>query len=362
MSKNIMTRSFQRDLSVSDVGEVSGYACRWDEVDSYGTMFRKGCFAKTIAERFRKIVFLFSHDVSRPLGPLLELYEDDIGLFFRALFSAAQSAQDVRQLVVDGAVSGVSFAFTPVRQTSAGGATVYNEVKLYEISLVAMPANDNARVIEARAVPNTAYSDDMPLAPRNYEWGADTAIERVRAWAGGDEIDFEKYRRAFMWYDEENAENLTAYKLPFCDIINGELYAVPRAIFAIAGGHGVNAADIPEDDKERIRAIVNSWYARMRDEFDDDSLISPFERDTTDSDWRARVDEEIALLRERVELLKRAIDEMRAAPAWREAAPVAQSEPPETAPAERADDTMDARRDELILRIVNALKSIPTND
>lgn len=352
MATNILYRSFDASLSVYG-GEVSGYVCRWDEIDAYGTRFKRGCFSKTIAERGNRIAFLLQHMRERPVGRITELREDDIGLYFSAAFSAAGSAQDVRQLVLDSAVTGVSFAFIPVQVTRDADGEVFTEVKLLEISLVTIPANDNARIVSARAVPQSAYDDELPLAPRDYAWDSDEAIKRVREWAGGDEIDFARYRRAFMWYDESAPDNLTSYKLPFCDVNGGELHAVPQAIFAIAGGHGVNAADIPDDDKERIRSIVNRWYERMRDEFDDDSLVSPFEkRDSNDKR------DDMNAFTERIERLEAAISELRAQIARGQVAEHQRSAPPETARAASDDETLEREREILRKRFIDALLAL----
>ena len=123
---------------------------------------------------------------------------------------------------------------------------------------------------------------DIPLASRDREWSADEAESRVRSWAGGPEkedVNWEQYRRAFMWYDSDDPENFGSYKLGYGDIVDGELQAVPRAIFAIAavlqGARG--GVDIPESDQTTIKGRVEKWYSRMRDEFDDDNIIVPWQ-------------------------------------------------------------------------------------
>jgi hypothetical protein len=44
----------------------------------------------------------------------------------------------------------------------------------------------------------------------------------------------EKYRDAHIWYDADNQDKFTAYKLPICDVVDEKLVAVPRAIIAAA--------------------------------------------------------------------------------------------------------------------------------
>lgn len=121
---------------------------------------------------------------------------------------------------------------------------------------------------------------DLPLADRERAWDGAAAEGRVRAWAGGPEkeqMDWAKYRQAFFAYDDGDSENFGAYKLGFADVIDGELRACPRGIFACAGGRGVERADLPEEVKAAVRRKITAYYRRMAREFEDDMIMSPFE-------------------------------------------------------------------------------------
>ncbi len=125
---------------------------------------------------------------------------------------------------------------------------------------------------------------DLPLADRERDWDGDTAEMRLRTWAGGpdlDDIDFEKYRRGFLWYDTEEPSILGSYKLPYADVIDGEIRAVPAGLFAAAaalqGARG--GVDIPDADQETIKKQVSRYYAKMREAFDDEDLIAPWDRE-----------------------------------------------------------------------------------
>lgn len=135
---------------------------------------------------------------------------------------------------------------------------------------------------EPRQKKTVSGAADLPLANREREWSSDDAVARVRAWAGGpdkDEIDWGQYRKAFFWYNSDDPENFTSYKLPFADEIDGELYAVPRALFAVAGvlEGARGGVDIPDSDKQSIRRKVTGYYRRMREEFDDENIQAPWE-------------------------------------------------------------------------------------
>ncbi len=119
-------------------------------------------------------------------------------------------------------------------------------------------------------------STTLPLADRKRAWDATAAEKRVRAWAGG--APNARYERAFFYYDAANKENLTSYKLQFADVIDGVLTAIPRGIFAVAaalrGSRG--GVNIPDSDKAKIKAKVATYYAKMRKEFNDPSIVVPW--------------------------------------------------------------------------------------
>ena len=75
---------------------------------------------------------------------------------------------------------------------------------------------------------------DFDLADADREWDNDAADKRVRKWAGAEDEPNQKYRSAHVWYDADNNDNFTAYKLPICDVVDEKLVAVPRAIIAAA--------------------------------------------------------------------------------------------------------------------------------
>ena len=128
----------------------------------------------------------------------------------------------------------------------------------------------------SKAVPTKLY----PLASRTRSWDSDGAIQRIRRFTNSIESPSESYRQAFMFCDYENQDNFTAYKLPYLDVVDGRLKAVPKAIFAIAsvlrGGRG--GVDIPEEYRSKIERVVNRYYRKMSLEFKDNSLVSPFSK------------------------------------------------------------------------------------
>jgi len=123
-------------------------------------------------------------------------------------------------------------------------------------------------------------ASDLPLAPRDTTWSASAADKRVQEFAGGkDSMDWAKYGEAFFYVDEANKELLGSYKLGFADVIDGELKAIPKGIFAVAGvlNGARGGVKIPDADQAAIKDKVSAYYGRMAKEFEDDTIQAPFE-------------------------------------------------------------------------------------
>lgn len=286
MGKKPPERKFiEGPLEVDGDGRtVSGYASVFGNVDWADDVVEPGAFAKTLQERGNKVRVLWQHDPDKPLGRLLEAREDGHGLFVKFRISATSYGDDALILLRDSALGGMSIAYDVLAEDyerQAEGKTVRHikEMRLWEVSLVTFPANEAAVVTGIKAV---GAATNLPLADRDHAWDADAAMGRLREWAGGsapEDMDWAQYRKAFFWYDDEEPELLASYKLPFCDVIDGKPHAVPRGVFAVAaalqGARG--GVDLPADDEPEVRRRVETYYARMRREFDDDTIRAPWE-------------------------------------------------------------------------------------
>ena len=155
-------------------GIVEGYASTFDrEPDSYGDVVAPGAFADTLArwrESGKPIPLLYGHSTDDPeynIGKVVDAYEDERGLFVRAEFDADNpKAQYVRKLVKEGRLYQFSFAYQvldagTVELDSGLEAYELRKLDIFEVSLVQIPANQHAEVVEVKSVPQT-----IELCPR----------------------------------------------------------------------------------------------------------------------------------------------------------------------------------------------------
>lgn len=112
---------------------------------------------------------------------------------------------------------------------------------------------------------------DLPIADRATAWDGQAATGRVfDACTDGDTVDAACVARAYLYRDEDaDPATQAAYKLGYADIIDGELRIVPAGVAACAGGRGVDAADLPADQADTIKAKICTLYGQIRDQFDD---------------------------------------------------------------------------------------------
>lgn len=122
-------------------------------------------------------------------------------------------------------------------------------------------------------------SADWPLTDRDVAWDNGEATQAIESWANGDAG---KLASVHFYKDPAvDGSQIGAYKLLFCDVFDGSVKAVPKAIFACAGAHGVDAADIPSADKNAIHGKISAWYRKMAKAFKDDTIVAPWDAKKT---------------------------------------------------------------------------------
>lgn len=171
-----MKRFKDFDVQYKDegTGSIEGYASTWiRKADSWGDVVAKGAFTKTLKERWnggKGIPFLWSHkmdDLKAFIGTATA-DEDDKGLHFIATFDDTEEAQKVRQLYKDGRLRKFSFAYDVLKSgmvtlEDGSKANELQELDLFEISAVTVPANDDASVVDVKSGRRNSKADEDKL-------------------------------------------------------------------------------------------------------------------------------------------------------------------------------------------------------
>ena len=257
----------QMDEEDSEFFKFEGYGATFGNVDLGRDRIIPGAFNRTIQEHNdtgKKLPILWQHDTDMPLGIYIELREDDRGLFVKGKMPKGDDFVRGRVFpqMKAGSVSSMSIGYSATRWDIDGDVRNLKEIKLYEISLVTMPMNPQATISDVKGA--TSFGD-LPLADESLPWDSTAAQGRVRQFTDSVEEPSSKYRRGFLWFDSEDADSFGAYKLPFTDVVDGSLVAVPRGIFAAAaamrGARG--GVDIPSGDRSTVESHINRYYDKM---------------------------------------------------------------------------------------------------
>jgi len=102
---------------------------------------------------------------------------------------------------------------------------------------------------------------DLPMEESD-SWDGPAAAARMFAAAGfdGDSPDAAKARRGFLVYDAANPALKGSYKLPFADIVGGELKAVDGGLRAAASR--LTQTDAPKSALDEARGALDVYEAR----------------------------------------------------------------------------------------------------
>lgn len=153
---DVKTKNLSLEVKLlDDTGTFEGHGSAFGVVDSYGDVVVKGAFLKTLAERSHKIKLLWQHQHDQVIGIFEEMFEDDTGLYVKGrLALSTQKGREAYELMKMGAIGEMSIGYTTIREDydPKTGIRYLTEIKLYEISLVTFPANEEAKVVRVKSM------------------------------------------------------------------------------------------------------------------------------------------------------------------------------------------------------------------
>ena len=151
------------EMKAADNGLIEGYFSTYEKTpDSYGDIIEPGAFTETIKAREETghpFPLCFNHDFSAVIGAVDSVKDTEKGPFISAHFLDTQLAQDVRKMLQSGAIYQFSFAYdikgrrNPTEEEEKEGVmNVLTDLEVFEISVVTVPANQNAVATEVKSV------------------------------------------------------------------------------------------------------------------------------------------------------------------------------------------------------------------
>lgn len=213
-------------------------------------------------------VVLWQHMTEQPpVARAEEVRVDGDSIAARVRFAPvgiSAKADEIRGLVKSNIISGVSVGIDPIEtepldpKKPRGGQRV-GSWELLEISFCNVPIDTGAGVTA-----RSQRSDDWKVgASRNLpiedsdDWDGSAAEESVFTWAGGDDFDPSKARKAFLVYNASKPKLRGSYKLPIAHVVEGRLKVPKGAIRAAASR--LPQADIPDSVKKSAQAVIDHY-------------------------------------------------------------------------------------------------------
>lgn len=155
-------KEFPMQKSADDAGTISGYFSTYDRIpDSYGDVIAEGAFTETIEKRKASghpFPLCWNHDLDHIIGSVNpdDIQDTDKGPLMTASFFNSPLAQEKREIVKSGVVYQFSFAYDileagPVELENGIKANELRKLDLFEVSIVPIPANQNAVMTEVKA-------------------------------------------------------------------------------------------------------------------------------------------------------------------------------------------------------------------
>lgn len=145
-------------LDESDSGSITGYASTFGNWDSVNERPVRGAFEPHLSAFLKSGFVAIGHDWNKlEIAVPIEAREDEHGLFVKAEFHDTPEAQAARSVVRKRLARdkdvGLSIGYEVLADEYTKEGRLLKEIKLYEWSLVTVPANDRAVVTGAKGLP-----------------------------------------------------------------------------------------------------------------------------------------------------------------------------------------------------------------
>ena len=166
--ENLFFKNVGIPLEIKEIGDefvqIEGLASTFGNIDRVGDIIAKGAFTNTLEARKPK--FLNQHRIDEPIGVIDVAVEVEEGLFIKARMPKANDiVRNLFPLLKMGALSNFSIGFNIVdSDTTPDGVRTIKEIELFEVSIVTMPANEDAKITGVKKLDTDEKIVDAEMA------------------------------------------------------------------------------------------------------------------------------------------------------------------------------------------------------
>ena len=116
--------------------KFDGYASVFNVKDHLNDVILPLSFSKNNIENIK---LLYEHDANREIGFIVDMYQDEVGLYIEGIVDT--NDKNVINMILDDTLNGLSIGYMVKNHYYKENTRIITDIELLEISLVARPAN-----------------------------------------------------------------------------------------------------------------------------------------------------------------------------------------------------------------------------
>jgi HK97 family phage prohead protease len=149
--------------------KFSGYASTFGNIDRVNDVVVRGAFIESLKEMMP--ILLWQHEWHEPVGVFLKCQEEEKGLYVEAKMPLDDDfvrGRVVPQMKV-GSIKSMSIGYSTENYTydENSGITYLNKLKLWEVSLVTIPANSQAVITDMKSLKDVSNIRELEAYLKN---------------------------------------------------------------------------------------------------------------------------------------------------------------------------------------------------
>lgn len=290
---SIEYKSYQVKSFDNIKGEIIGYGITYGNKDRVNDIILKGALQESI-EDFNvgvSIKYLFEHKDALELNGNIDSIQDDnagaiikatisefaktkLPMHFKRIVEAFNSRKAFLSIgygIMDAYVirngNKVYIYKDGMNLESVVGKRLPSEtrylekIKAEEFSFTTNPANMQAKILDLKNINIPKYPVEL-----SSEWNSELANQRWREYSNSTEAPSEMYKKAFLYYNQQEPNNFGSYHLQVVDIINGEPMINQNAVIAVyqvmQGARG-GLKVVPSSEIPKLIAVVKELYQKI---------------------------------------------------------------------------------------------------
>jgi HK97 family phage prohead protease len=148
--QKILSQTIEIKSLTQAEGAFSGYASIFNKLDAHNDIILPGAFAETIKKN-SDIKLLWQHQCDEPIGVITKLEETLHGLYVEgSILIEINRGKEAYELLKSQIVNGLSIGFEVIDCFYNNDVRYIKAVKLWEVSIVTFPANENAKIKDVK--------------------------------------------------------------------------------------------------------------------------------------------------------------------------------------------------------------------